>query len=378
MRPSLAPVRNGRGNTHDFPDDEEPEYVPRGAVRRKTSAKPGAKNRNYDKERRAGARGPCRRECGRLRSRRERSDSNGSVQSTRRSRAGNCRLRPRRTLTCIRSPDGRYAGRMDWRRALRFCRRPEFKLLFRLGSIHLTAVDRKRSQPFHPPRKLNKSRSIAAHPECCICDFARNCLPKHSGEGSLCWTMANYMSLSIATEGHNRWLAMQSAYAEYTRASELLECTHQSTDGSTTSERLQLTMLEGKQRVAFERYLESRLEFLECRFDQSIQPGPAPPAEVGYSGAGSRWAFAKPRTLLEILAVILLCTTAFSLVREKQRLRKLETSDNGLQVALDETRAELRVLGQKVDAGSARPDTKHRPRSRENAGVRCLFSRNGR
>jgi hypothetical protein len=154
-------------------------------------------------------------------------------------------------------------------------------------------------------------------------------------------------------EGHNRWLAMQSAYAEYTRASELLECTHQSTDGSTTSERLQLTMLEGKQRVAFERYLESRLEFLECRFDQSIQPGPAPPAEVGYSGAGSRWAFAKPRTLLEILAVILLCTTAFSLVREKQRLRKLETSDNGLQVALDETRAELRVLGQKVDAGSA-------------------------
>jgi hypothetical protein len=150
-------------------------------------------------------------------------------------------------------------------------------------------------------------------------------------------------------EGHDRWLAMQSAYTEYTRASEVLECTHQSTDGSSTSERLQLTMLEGKQRVAFERYLEARMEFLECRFDESNQPRAALPDEARYFGTGSRWAFAKTRPLLEVLAVILLCTTAFSLVREKQQLRKLETSHDGLQAALNETRDEIRLLGQKMD-----------------------------
>ena len=153
-------------------------------------------------------------------------------------------------------------------------------------------------------------------------------------------------------EGHDRWLAMQSAYSEYTRASEVLECTHQSTDGSSTSERLQLTMLEGKQRVAFERYLEARMEFLECRFDESNLP-PADLPEEAVLGTSSRLAFAKTRPFLEVLAVILLCTTAFSLVREKQQLRKLETSRDGLQAALNETRDEVRLLGQKVDAGNS-------------------------
>jgi hypothetical protein len=56
---------------------------------------------------------------------------------------------------------------------------------------------------------------------------------------------------------------MQSASAEYRRASEAFECTHQSTDDSSTDdsstddsaigEHLRLTMLEGQQRVSFER-----------------------------------------------------------------------------------------------------------------------------
>jgi len=111
-------------------------------------------------------------------------------------------------------------------------------------------------------------------------------------------------------------------------------------------------MLEGKQRVAFERYLEARMEFLECRFDESNLPGADLPEEAGL-GTGSRFAFAKTRPFLEVLAVILLCTTAFSLVREKQQLRKLETSRDGLQAALNETRDEVRILGQKVDAGNS-------------------------
>jgi hypothetical protein len=152
-------------------------------------------------------------------------------------------------------------------------------------------------------------------------------------------------------EGHDRWLKMQSAYAEYTRASEALECTHQSADDSSTTERLQLIMLEGKQRVAFERYLETRMEFLECRFDESNRPCAALTIDAEDSWFGSRLAFVKPRPLLEILAVILLCTIAFSLVREKQHLRNLEASRDELQATLKETRTQLQSLGQRVDAG---------------------------
>jgi hypothetical protein len=150
--------------------------------------------------------------------------------------------------------------------------------------------------------------------------------------------------------GHDRWLAMQSAYAEYMHASEALECTHHSADESSTGERLQLAMLEGRQRVAFERYLESRMEFLEFRFDDSNRSGAAPAIDVECSPAGSRFAFVKARPFLEILAVILLSATAFSLVREKQHLRTLESSRDELQAALVKTRAEVQLLGQKMES----------------------------
>jgi hypothetical protein len=150
--------------------------------------------------------------------------------------------------------------------------------------------------------------------------------------------------------GHDRWLAMQSAYAEYTHASEALECTHHSADDSSTSERLQFAMLEGRQRVTFERYLESRMEFLEFRFDESNRPAGAPVIDGECSPAVSRFAFVKARPFLEILAVILLCATAFSLVREKQHLRNLESSREELQTALVKTRTEIQLLGQKMDA----------------------------
>jgi hypothetical protein len=73
----------------------------------------------------------------------------------------------------------------------------------------------------------------------------------------------------IRNDEHNHWLAMQSAYAEYGRASEALEPTVDSSNG----ERSRLITLEGQQRVAFERYLEARMEFLEFRFDQSDRLG---------------------------------------------------------------------------------------------------------
>ena len=192
-------------------------------------------------------------------------------------------------------------------------------------------------------------------------------------------------------DGHDRWLAMQSAYAEYRSASEALECTRQSADDTSTSERLRLIVLEGQQRVAFERYLEARMEFLEFRFDESNPPGagPAAPAarDADYSAAGSWLAFANRKPVLPILAVLLLCTNAFSLIRQQRHVRDLEAARDELRAALNQTRAGLQTLGQRMDAWGTpqpaairqvvhtppaavrrEPDASHRPTGRNSSG----------
>jgi hypothetical protein len=149
----------------------------------------------------------------------------------------------------------------------------------------------------------------------------------------------------------DRWLAVQSAYVEFRRAAEALECTHQSTNDLSATERLRLNMLEGRQRVAFERYLDARLEFLEFRLDEDNQT-----EATRYSGAGSRLAFPDGRQVLEILVVLLLCATAFSLVRELKHVRDLEAARDELQATLKQTRDGLQLLKQRVDAwGPPRP-----------------------
>jgi hypothetical protein len=171
-------------------------------------------------------------------------------------------------------------------------------------------------------------------------------------------------------DDHDRWLAMQSAYAEYRRASEELECTRQSADD--TNERLKLPVLEGQQWLAFERYLESRMEFLEARFDESTRPGSVPvvprASDMEDSGSVSWLAFANWKPILPFVAVLLLCTMAFALVREQKHVRDLEASRDELQATLDQTRESLRLLGQKLDAWgpplqhSAVQQVEHTPR----------------
>jgi hypothetical protein len=96
--------------------------------------------------------------------------------------------------------------------------------------------------------------------------------------------------------GHNRWLAMQSAYAEYRGTSEALECARQSANESSINERSLLTIAVDRQRVAFECYFEARMEFLEFRFDESnrLGAGRVAPAtrDTDHSSIGSavrRW-----------------------------------------------------------------------------------------
>jgi len=156
-------------------------------------------------------------------------------------------------------------------------------------------------------------------------------------------------------EEHDRWLAMQSAYAEYRTASEALECSRQAADD--TSERLKRPLLEGHQWLAFERYFETRMEFLEARFDEIHPPftrSAAPSAnDTDHSALSSWFALINYRPVLQILAVLLLGTMVFAVLREQKRVRDLEASRDDLQATLSQTRDSLRLLGQKLDSWGA-------------------------
>jgi hypothetical protein len=150
---------------------------------------------------------------------------------------------------------------------------------------------------------------------------------------------------------HDRWLAMQSAYAEYRRASKALESGQQPEDDSSAGECLPLTVLEGQQRVAFEHYVEARLEFLESQFDERNRPDAVlADRDTEYSGIASWLAVANRKPVWQILAVLLLCTTTFSLVRKEKQVRDLEATGGELRATLNQTRDELQLLGRKLEA----------------------------
>jgi hypothetical protein len=147
---------------------------------------------------------------------------------------------------------------------------------------------------------------------------------------------------------------MQSAYEEYKRTSQPFEYEHQGADRSGAKDDSQSPVSEGRRRVAFEQYLEARMQFLECRFDQSYPPGAPladPSAPVVEDHGEGRWVvlgYCKP--ILQILALVLLCTTATSLVHEQKSVRGLEITCDELRETLKQTRSDLRLLNQRFDA----------------------------
>lgn len=155
---------------------------------------------------------------------------------------------------------------------------------------------------------------------------------------------------------------MQSAYGAYKRSSEALECTRRTGDDPTASEQVRLMMLEGQQRLAFERYMEARIAFLESRFDELNRAGAAPgevdPASDGWGGIEGEsnvkaWlSRISGRPVLQTLGVVLLCTMAFSLMRQQIRIRGLEAGRDDLRAALLSTSQEVQQLRQRLDASS--------------------------
>src|SRR5690348_10137141 len=143
--------------------------------------------------------------------------------------------------------------------------------------------------------------------------------------------MANCEEPEQGADWHVRWLAMQSAYAEYRRSSDALEAAREADNNLVDTDLLRLTVLERQQRVAFERYMDARIAFLESQFDELNKPSGDPsdtPRDADGRAADSRpraWPGVRSvRAVLEALAVLLLCTTALSLIREQTRIRRLE------------------------------------------------------
>jgi hypothetical protein len=152
--------------------------------------------------------------------------------------------------------------------------------------------------------------------------------------------------------GNERWLAMRSAYVEYVRVSEALEAAAHVSDDSYPPEHWELATLVGQQRVAFERYLEARMEYLEFRFDER-QPGPgsaATPPAHGVRHIIPNSLFARYPLVLQVLTAGILGITILSLVHEHQQVRSLEAARDQLSATLGDTRQGLHLLATKMDA----------------------------
>ena len=153
-------------------------------------------------------------------------------------------------------------------------------------------------------------------------------------------------------EAHERWLAMQSAYAEYLRVSEVFEISRESTPDSADPAVCDLTLLDCR-RDAFERYLEARMEYLERRYDEGYRReaymASQPTRETGELRTVSR--FASPKWLIiPGLVAGILSVTVFSLVREQKHVRDLDSARDQLRASLSDTREELLSLAKRLDA----------------------------
>ena len=147
----------------------------------------------------------------------------------------------------------------------------------------------------------------------------------------------------LSSNVHEHWLTMQSAYVEYTRATQALECALPPAGDSSGCER---ERLEDRRRLAFEHYLETRMEFLESRFDECYPPGTRLPAQITRA-ARPAWVAAP---VVSVLVVVLLSISAYAFVRTRNHVHELEASRDDLRTRLNQTSDSLQSLAQKMNA----------------------------
>jgi hypothetical protein len=155
-------------------------------------------------------------------------------------------------------------------------------------------------------------------------------------------------------EPHDRWLAMQSAYAEYMRVSEIVKNSRESARDSADPSYRDLTLLDCRQ-DGFERYLEARMEYMERRYDEGYRCEAAmasrpTPETAGLSTvsrlSGPKW------PIIAVLVVGILSVTTFSFVREQKHVRDLDSARDQLRAALSDTQEESQLLAKKLEGES--------------------------
>src|SRR4051794_19784032 len=147
----------------------------------------------------------------------------------------------------------------------------------------------------------------------------------------------------LCSNVHEHWLTMQSAYVEYTRATQALASAFPPAGDSSGCDR---ERLEDRRRLAFERYLETRMEFLESRFDECYPPGTRLPGQITRA-ARPAWVAAP---VVSILLVVLLGVSAYAFARTRNHVHELEASRDDLRARLNQTSDSLQSLAQKLNA----------------------------
>jgi hypothetical protein len=107
-----------------------------------------------------------------------------------------------------------------------------------------------------------------------------------------------------------------------------------------------LTLLEARG-LAFERYMEARMEFLELRMDRCNPPAISPSNDETRSVIDA-W-FVPYRRFLPIALAGMLGIAVFALAVERRQVHDLEAARDELRVSLDQTRAGLQALAKKPD-----------------------------
>jgi len=155
-------------------------------------------------------------------------------------------------------------------------------------------------------------------------------------------------------EPHERWLAMQSAFAEYIRVSEIVKNSREWTRDSADPGCRDLTLLDWRQ-DAFERYLEARMEYLERQYDEGrwreAAMASCPTPETARLRTVSRL-FGPKWPIIAVLVVGMLSVTMFSFVREQKHVRDLDSVRDQLRAALSDTHEEFQLLAKKLDGES--------------------------
>ena len=151
--------------------------------------------------------------------------------------------------------------------------------------------------------------------------------------------------------GHALWLAMQSAYGEYQSASAALNLSslQEPVESSSPEEVARVFEALRCQRLAFEHYVESRMQFSEFLCDRR-EPDSTPAApDTGAPTHTPPLPFEVSRPVAYLLAIVFLSTTSFLLARDWRHVRDLEIAHNQMRAIVTQNQSIIQALQKQLN-----------------------------